>query len=413
MTNYIKTFVEGFGINFQNLKTNHDAAIRANEKWAEISQSLKISKKSIIFSCGAKNNGKSSLVRYLINKYIAKNNVPAYYIDFDPGQPEMTTAGIISAHLIKPDRSRLQSPTFLNVSQHSLIAASSVGGTNMSVNPRLYINNCRYVFSQVKQHIAENNHECPIFINTMGFVRSVGLAMLMDLIKVCTPTNLLVLNIENDPMRTIYADLSSNVINNTRASFFYGSEDKNLQYQYDIHNLQFSYVDSTSIANKNRVALQLAYLALIPEALYKPIMKLEPKWIPLKSVAIYCVSSYPLKPVIVLELLVHSWVHLVKLKKWPVTPNSVNQNMSLDTQKSNETNENQQSPEGLDICNIIDEVGENNVLGCGIIKEIDFEKNLLAIITPLDQDSLDKEMDCIIKPLSIQVSREILQPGLI
>lgn len=390
---YIEKFVTGYGITFVANKGNTEAFVKAPQKWEEISSNLNINDQSVLMFCGGKNNGKSSLVRYLINKHNQEHNSYVIYMDFDPGQPEMTTPGVVSAHIIRSNAQPLKSPTYLNVFQHEPIAVASVGGTNMSVNPKMYIENCRYIYNQVKEYQSNQNESRPVFVNTMGHIRNVGLAMQMDLIKICRPTNLTVINIESDPMRTIYADLSPAAMNDARASFYYEtsqqSKTKKLDYRYDTYNLGFLFVDSSSIAAKNRTALQLAYLGTLPEALYKPIMQISPKWVSLESVSIYCVSSYPLKPTIVLELLHHSWVHLVKNKR----PNAVPTNSSGEDS----------------ICTVIDTLSENEMFGCGIVAHIDIEKKRLALVTPLSQEVINKEVDCVIKPLSIQVAREIIQ----
>lgn len=451
MAKYIKNFVTGHGIVFENSKRNLEALHKSTSLWRQIASKLELNGQSIVMSCGAKNNGKSSLLRFLVNNYIdqmskssqknanegeiemmddddesqnggnkgAQDEIYAYYIDYDPGQCEMTSPGMISAHIIRASAPPLQSPSYLNVGQHEPVVLSSVGGTNMAVNPRMYIENSRYVFNRVKEHRDAQPVKRPIFINTMGHIRNVGLAMLTDLIKICQPTNLLVLNVETDSMRTVFADLSPQAVDSTRASFYYESNQQNqmkLHYKYDLYNLPFTFVDSTSVASKNRTALQLAYMALIPEALYKPIMQLSTKWISLKKVSVFCVSSYPLKEGIVLELLHHSWVHLVKLKRSPLIDQQPEQSQE-DKQESDHdegytgihTECNMIGQRGKVICKILDEVNENALYGCGIVADIDLDKRLVAIITPLDQETLDSKVDCIIKPLSIQVPSEMIR----
>lgn len=438
MAKYIKNFVTGHGITFEKSKRNIEAFEKAFKLWEDIFSRLELDGNSIVMLCGAKNNGKSSLSRYLVNQYLRPNSrleqVPVegsndrdiqsidgdgaleqlddperyvYYVDYDPGQCELTSPGIVSAHIIRASAPPLQSPTYLNVNQHDPIVHSSIGGINMSVNPKCYIENCRFVYNCVVQHRKKQTVKQPIFINTMGHIRNVGLAMLMDLIKICKPTNLIVLNVSSDPMRTIYADLNPQAVDNARASFFYETSQQAgrsaLNYKCDIIDLQFSFVDSSSIAGKNRTALQLAQLASIPEALYKPIMQLSYKFLSLQSIYIYCESSYPLKEAIVLELIYHSWVHLVKLKK-PVQQVNVEA-----TREPNDQSENDVTAQHESVCKIIDNLGENVLYGCGIVAEIDIEKRRVGVITPLSQEVLERDVDCIVKPLSIQVPREILQ----
>lgn len=393
-------FVTGHGISFERNKQVPEAYEKAAAKWREIEEELRIDENedSITLFCGAKNNGKSSLVRHIANSYLKKKDSYVCYIDFDPGQPEMTTPGLVSAHIIRSNELPLTSLTYLNLNQHQQLLVSCVGGLNMSVNPRVYIENCRHVLKAVMKE--RESHHCrnPVLINTMGFIRGVGLAILLDLIKICKPTNLVVLNIPEDSMRIIHADLTPNGVQMTKPSFY--REDSSdllmkLSYRHLVHDLSFTFPDSTSVATKNRTALQLAYFAYIPEALYKPIMRLTPKWVSLKSTSIHCVSSYPLKPLTVLEILNHSWVHLVKLRQSPVRKEI----MRSETVDDNE-------PEI--ICNMVDDIGANLLMGCGIVSGLDLANKRIAIITPTSQELLDKKIDCIIKPLSLQVPREII-----
>lgn len=414
--NYIKNFVVGHGIRFENSPTNREAFERSKEKWNQIEEELQVGESSIVLFCGAKSNGKSSLVRQIVNNYIKKCETPSnevqdidtndevenkahrryiYYVDLDPGQSEMATPGTISAHIVRSNTQPLQSPTYLNVLRHELLAMSSVGGTNMAVDPRMFIQNVRFIMNQVISHRSEQSIKRPIVINTMGFIRNVGLALLMDTIKICSPTDLVVLNVENQALRTIYADLSPAAISATPASFYYETShrSKKLDYRYHLHNLQFSFVDSSSIATKNRTSLLLAYFGSMPEAIYKPVLQLTPKWISLDKVSIYCVSSYPLREDIVLELLIRSLIHLVKLKRRSFEMRSATL---------------MERPQLDRLCNIVEDIGENMMLGCGIVVDIELDKRKVAIITPLNQETLDQNVDCLIKPLSIQVPREMM-----
>lgn len=423
MSRYVENFVTGHHITFETNKRNKEPFEKSLLQWNQIRSHLEINSESIIIFCGAKNNGKSALVRNLINRYLHHEKIQdgengdidivdidndddiqdddagaelVYYVDFDPGQPEMTTPGVVSSHLISKTDVKLQSPTYLNVGQHKTLMMSSVGGINMSVNPRNYIENCRKVFEAVKHHQRETNGKQPIFVNTMGFIRNVGLAMLMDLIKLIRPTDLVILNVVGDPMRTIYADLTAPALTNTRASFYYETHEesrKKLNYRHHLYNLDFMFVDSSTIATKNRVALQLAYLSQMPEALYKPVMNITPRLLSFEDVSFYCVSSYPLKTEIVLELLHHSWVHLVRIR---------NNTSGVHNVQS----ENDQIGTSI---KIIDDVGENEMLGCGIVTNIDLSARTLSIATPLSQNELKSKVNCVIKPLSVQVPREILQ----
>lgn len=465
---YLRKYVTGHGIKHKISERNKGVFELAQKKWLQIIDDVQPTEDSVILFCGAKNNGKSSLVRFMLNNYMRggirrksddiedvdandedqdgstygassntqspENKRYAYYVDFDPGQPEMTTPGIISAHLIEPGSRQLVSPVYLNVKQHTPVAMSSVGGLNMSVDPRMFIENVRFIIARVRKHQKQFNQRAPIFINTMGFIRSVGLAMLTDCIKICRPTDLVVLNVESDPMRIVYADLSATALKNTKASFYYetqhGHEASSLRHRYFVYNLDFGFVVSTSIARGNHTSMQLAYFASIPEAMYKPVMQLEPKYIAFDKVSIYCVSSYPLKEAIVLELLYHSWIHLIKRStrshhnrayKRAATQERMNVEAQPTGQDAATTEPVAgQEPETIETAesstkeesyfNLIDDIQGNSYLGCGIITDVDVEARKLSVITPLPQEAIDQEVDCLVKPLSIQVPQEMIAP---
>lgn len=386
------------------------------EAWNNIFHKLNIQQNSVILFCGAKNVGKSSLVRYTVNRVVrhrAVNNESfegsissefnyVYYMDCDPGQPEMTTPGVLSAHLIKSGES-LQIPPYLNMLQHEVIAISSVAGTNMSTDPKIYIDTCQYIFKKIQHHMQIKGRQRPIFINTMGHIRNVGLAMLIDLIKISQPTDVIVLNIKNDPSRTIYCDFSVNEIRRTPYSFSdtdEGSNDSNsssLNYNLLVEDLEFAFPDSQKTSSNNRLASILAYLAYIPEALYLPIDKTPPKFLKMDGLLTHCASSYPLKPSIVLDLLPNSWIHLCH-----IDPKQVS--LSLEASSTS----NQQNYTSLTLAQ---NIRNNSFYGCGIILNLNLQESKIELITPLDQLTLDTKINLIIKPLSIQVPSVIFGDG--
>lgn len=545
MSKHVKQFVTGHGINFETSRRNAIACQEASLKWSEIYSQLDIANNSVILFCGAKANGKSSLIRHIVNKLLfdttASNNTTVNrqnchginsicYIDCDPGQAELTVPGLISAHIIASSDMPLKFPQYLNQHHHKKIACTSVGGTNMAVNPRLYIESCRFLLDEVKKYFNEHG-PCPVVVNTCGYVRNVGLTMLIDLIKIYQPTDVVALNISNDSLRSIYADLSCKAIQKSPASFFYeASPDRVnglpvpvLKYNYFVHDLNFSFVVTSTMPAKNRVAQQLAHFATIPECLYKPVISLEKKILDLNKISIFCVSSYPLKASIIFDMLQLSWINLTSLRKNvsirkcglkdeidedinaqvvseasgenkvqspPVIEissddddddddrievemeiqeaekeevieslNLVDDNESFYSYDSDIVAESEkldgQSGKNKTQCtsnilegkradlacemetndsvkdnslkvpstkktersvinlgdlnfNIVDEIGPNDCYGCGIVTNIDLKGRTLSLVTPLSQEFIDAHVNCIIRPLSLLVPRQLL-----
>ncbi|VDK30752.1 unnamed protein product [Dibothriocephalus latus] len=118
-----------------------------------------------ILLCGPKNVGKSTYMRYLVNRLVTSTTKEAVAVlDCDVGQTEFTPAGMMSLSLIsKP----LLGPPFT----HPLGTASRrcfFGDLTPSTNPTFYVQCLRYVFDAYKQFESLN---CPLLINTMGWTQ--------------------------------------------------------------------------------------------------------------------------------------------------------------------------------------------------------------------------------------------------
>ncbi|KAJ0174247.1 hypothetical protein K1T71_010393 [Dendrolimus kikuchii] len=132
--------------------------------------------------CGGKSTGKSTFLRFCVNKLLADG--PVLVIDLDPGQAEFTVAGNISAtvvdmpllginftHLKRPDR-------MLNI-----------GLINTMDKPSLYIDAVNSLITYCKNQ--EEFKNMPWIVNTMGMCNNMGLKFIMYTILKINPTYLL------------------------------------------------------------------------------------------------------------------------------------------------------------------------------------------------------------------------------
>jgi hypothetical protein len=132
--------------------------------------------------CGAKDMGKSSFSRYLINRLLAKYNRVAY-IETDVGQSEFTPSGLLSLHYIT---SPVLGPPFT----HQQLAAERsfyFGSASPRSNPDYYL----ACINQLVDHWRHNQlHDAiPLVVNTQGWVSGVGYELLLSQIHKVEPTD--------------------------------------------------------------------------------------------------------------------------------------------------------------------------------------------------------------------------------
>uniref|UniRef100_H3BAT4 Polynucleotide 5'-hydroxyl-kinase NOL9 n=1 Tax=Latimeria chalumnae TaxID=7897 RepID=H3BAT4_LATCH len=130
----------------------------------------------VILVCGAKNIGKSTFNRLLINSLL--NDIPCVeYLECDLGQTEFTPPGCVSLHrIIQP----LLGPPFLH--QRAPRRMVYYGRASSEQDMERYEETVKYIFSSYKR-------EAPLIINTMGWVKGFGLMLLIDLIRLLSPTH--------------------------------------------------------------------------------------------------------------------------------------------------------------------------------------------------------------------------------
>ncbi|GAB6029185.1 Polynucleotide 5'-hydroxyl-kinase nol9, variant 2 [Chamberlinius hualienensis] len=164
------------------------------EDWYNITESLKnYSQEEVpkVLICGGKNVGKSTMFRFLLNSML--NGCDAVCcIDGDPGQSEFTPPGLLSLCII---REPCLGPGF--VQRRTPEKAIFIGSISAADHPMHYI-------SSIKDLVclySEKYSKLPLIINTMGWNRGIGMALLSDMIHIIQPSHVIQLDTKVFPHR--------------------------------------------------------------------------------------------------------------------------------------------------------------------------------------------------------------------
>ncbi|XP_029139322.1 polynucleotide 5'-hydroxyl-kinase NOL9 [Protobothrops mucrosquamatus] len=138
----------------------------------------------IILVCGPKSIGKSTFNRYLMNLLL--NCLPSLeYLECDLGQPEFTPPGCISLVNV---REPLLGPPFTH--QRPPRKMAFYGDNSCEHDTERYLDTLKYVFGGYERDV-------PLLVNTMGWVKGAGLLLLIDTIRVLSPTHVVQLSTED------------------------------------------------------------------------------------------------------------------------------------------------------------------------------------------------------------------------
>jgi polynucleotide 5'-hydroxyl-kinase GRC3/NOL9 len=169
----------------------------------------------IVF-CGAKSVGKSTCLRYCLNRLLSTNTAVAV-LDADPGQPEYTLPGMMQLTFVS--QPNLQPPhvhvTRLHCHEENADTAFRVlqryyfGSITTASDPVTYL---RHVASLVQQY-QELCPDLPLIINLDGWIKDLGFSILTTLLQeTLQPRH--VVQISGDSLSKVL-DLSSVVLSAT------------------------------------------------------------------------------------------------------------------------------------------------------------------------------------------------------
>ena len=159
--------------------------------------------------CGAKGVGKSSLIRYLVNRVLSKHSVVAL-IDCDIGQPECNPPGMVSLHLLQKP---IHSPPHLNLRTPEL--SFYLGDVSTKHIPEIFVQTLKLLYERfcelqsqyssrgaraatnsqnsfsVLSDTAHAASTVPLIVNTDGWIRYMGAELLGAVLEITQPSHIM------------------------------------------------------------------------------------------------------------------------------------------------------------------------------------------------------------------------------
>ncbi|XP_067136962.1 polynucleotide 5'-hydroxyl-kinase NOL9 [Centruroides vittatus] len=310
-----------------------------------------INKAPKILICGGKNSGKSTMLRYLINNAL-NNCSKCFHLEGDVGQTEFTPPGCIALTCVN---SPIFGPPFTHLKTPEM--THFIGGVTVNI-PDDYIS----AFSNFYKNYEELFSEYPLFINTMGWTKDVGIALLIDIIHITQPTHIIQLYLENTQLN--YPTLTADYVFKTDGWKFTKSVKSSLNYLL-IEIPSPSSAKQNVIAPKYRSLAMLSYLGQLQMNFtmeIEPINSFRPYVISWSAISLYVCDDYAPKNHI-LYAFNGSWVALCTV----TDPEFYETEFSF---------------------KILKQANNNICHGFGIVRGIDPKKKLFYIITPEPIESL-------------------------
>ncbi|XP_068664382.1 polynucleotide 5'-hydroxyl-kinase NOL9 [Aristolochia californica] len=168
--------------------------------WSEAADSIALesytSSPPITFVCGAKNSGKSTYSRHLLNTLLPRYKKVAY-LDTDVGQPEFTTPGCLSLHIIDE-----QTPDFTILSMKTPERCIFFGDTSSKRDPKAYLSSIYRLYDYYHMEYYQSDKlrssekfPLPLVINTPGWVKGIGYEIIVEMLRYIQPTHVVQIRI--------------------------------------------------------------------------------------------------------------------------------------------------------------------------------------------------------------------------
>ena len=346
------------------------------EYWQQLTQELleQLNRREPVrlLICGGKGVGKSTLLRYTVNRLLRQVD-SVLVLDFDPGQPEFTPMGFVSATVVS---SALLGPNFTHL--HKPVESYFVGDADITAHPNRYIHCCTQLLHTCRQQPSLMN--LPTIINTMGFTAGVGLDMSLDIIRLSQPSRVVQLS-SRSSRRNFPAALDRSYVVQHPRGWQTGAESEHLvaDYRFD---MVVSAAESSDKSTEEW-GFRPSELRNIGLVSYFSQLSTGPEWsltdatpykISWNSVAI-CVSHESLPPALALAALNASLVALCILDAETVSSVPRHQLAGHPT--------------------VLGQMPAMPCLGYGLVRAVDYQKRLIYVVTPEPADRLGR-VNCLV-----------------
>lgn len=152
-----------------NISSQEQKCLRLPKDW----QKFELTSRSRVMLAGGKSVGKSTLLRYLINRHLPRK---VLLIDLDIGQPEVFIPQTVSCTVIEQP---LLGPGFLLNLQPEISFA--VGHTNIALCAHKYLSAVRSLLAYCREQ--KSFEDIPWLVNTMGYNKGFGLELISVLVQ--------------------------------------------------------------------------------------------------------------------------------------------------------------------------------------------------------------------------------------
>ncbi|KAL4226480.1 Polynucleotide 5'-hydroxyl-kinase nol9 [Mactra antiquata] len=134
----------------------------------------------VILICGGKDSGKSTTIRLMMNTALNRLD-RIYYLECDVGQTEFTPPGVVSLIEVTTP---LFGPPFTH--QQTPVCSYHFGGVSAIDNPDEYIHCVHLCMTEYNKL----NTTVPLIVNCMGWMKGLGWQLLLDVIRITSPSHI-------------------------------------------------------------------------------------------------------------------------------------------------------------------------------------------------------------------------------
>ncbi|KAE9608478.1 putative polynucleotide 5'-hydroxyl-kinase [Lupinus albus] len=340
-----------------SLNENPSPDIYIPKQWSEAAESIahcSTSTPPIVLICGAKNCGKTTFSRHLLNVLLNTGQYKVAYLDTDVGQPEFTPPGFLSLTIVDRVTPDLKIPC-LKTPERCLF----FGDVSSKTDPSTYLNYLFAIYGYFRKEYCTSSKEeypprtkLPLIVNTPGWVKGVGYDVLVEMLKYICPTHVVKIGIstenKNLPAGEFWLD---------------GEHDGTINLIEISSARQDSFNRSLLVQKDSRLLRDLRIMAYFRQCFpsdsdISTIKELA------HALASHCPYEVPISSIKVQHL--HCEVPISEIF---YSLNASIVGLAVDLE----------GPESLPWC-----------LGLGIVRGIDTAKGVLYVITPVPHSALDK-----------------------
>lgn len=369
-----------------------------------------------IMLCGPKSSGKSTFAKFLVNRLLsasqndAQSSTPnsrkgpgVALLDLDPGQPEYSHPGQVSLIHIQEPNFGLSITHPVPGIKSRLIRAHALGAISPSMDPSLYMSCALDLFAHYR-NLSSLHFNCPLVINTPGWVLGTGLEILVDLIAKVHPSEVIYMSKEG-PAEVVEslqdaAKTTPLITLPSQTSEFMTRTSAHLR---TMQSMSYFHLDST---NKNELAWSSTPLTSIPP------WEIKYSGENAGILGIMCYGEQP-PPDLLAETINGSIVSVVVIEEAAAIPGYTSFQQEKDEQSDPETLHEFNSPLTLDPIKtplIIPTPHErlpyfnplnaitldpqfSHTIGTALIRGIDINRQRLQVLTPISPEVLEELND--------------------